>query len=368
LRTKDIEMKNKLKMIIAMIGVMSILYSCKETTEEIGPQFDGTAYTLNIGNFPNPTIASDNALTEQGVKLGKMLFYEKMLSKDGTMSCASCHRQEHAFTDTAKFSTGVRGEFGGRQAMTIFNMAWHDNEFFWDGRAHLLRDQSLLPIQDELEMDESLENAVAKLKGSRTYLDQFIRAFGSDEITPHKMSLAMEQFMNSITSNNSRYDRYLAGKDSLSASEERGRELFFTEYNEFFPDQSGADCAHCHSGDNFSNNQYMNNGLEGDNPADVGRSKVTENNEDIGKFKVTSLRNIEVSGPYMHGGQFATLEEVVEHYNNGLVASNTLDPALEQTRGTGLRLSAQDKEDLVAFLKTLTDQEFLTNPEYKDPF
>src|SRR6056300_1214419 len=128
------------------------------------------------GSFPAPNIATDNQLTNQGVKLGRMLFYEKMLSKDGSQACASCHLQEFAFTDTARLSIGVRGLEGKRQAMSVFNTAWHTNEFFWDGRAHLLRDQALLPIQDELEMDESLENAVAKLKGSRMYLDQFIRA------------------------------------------------------------------------------------------------------------------------------------------------------------------------------------------------
>lgn len=359
---------NSIKKYIYLPAIILVFAGCADEPTSTEVKYDPTAYNLDIGNFIAPSIAEDNQLTIQGINLGRMLFYEKMLSKDGSMSCASCHRQEHAFTDTAQFSTGVRGELGGRQAMAIFNTAWHDNEFFWDGRAHLLRDQSLKPIQDQLEMDESLENVLVKLNQSQKYKDQFKRAFGSEEITSERMSLAMEQFMNSIVSHNSKYDQYLAGEQTLTASEQRGMDLFFREYNQFFPDSSGADCAHCHSGDNFSNNQYMNNGLDGDNPTDVGRSKVTENANDIGKFKVTSLRNIEVTFPYMHDGRLKTLEEVVAHYNTGLKASATLDPALEQTRGTGLMLDQQDVQDIVAFLKTLTDEDLLINPDYSDPF
>lgn len=330
---------------------------------------DSTPYALSVGTFPPPAIAPDNPLTVQGVKLGRMLFYEKMLSKDGSMACASCHRQEHAFSDTNKFSIGVDGFAGGRQAMAVFNMAWHTNEFFWDGRAHLLRDQSLMPIQDSLEMAETLENAVAKLSANQDYKNQFIRAFGTDQITSKLMSLAMEQFMNSIVSVNSKFDQVLAGNASLTSSEARGRKLFFTEYNPNFPDNSGADCAHCHGGKNFTNNQYMNNGLESDaTMTDVGRQNVTGNPNDKGKMKVPSLRNIALTGPYMSDGRFKTLEEVLDHYDNGLAVSSTLDPALAYTMSTGLMLTAQDKADLVAFLKTLTDLDLMTNPEYSDPF
>jgi cytochrome c peroxidase len=342
--------------------------SCKDDDNEPqGIVQDTTPYEMSIGGFPIPNIASDNELTVQGVKLGRMLFYEKMLSADGTQACASCHLQEFAFTDSAQFSIGVRGEKGGRHAMSVFNMAWNDNEFFWDGRAHLLRDQALLPIQDELEMDETLENVVAKLSASQMYKDQFIRVFGTDEVTSEKVSLALEQFMNSITSTNSKYDDFLSDSTVFSESEKRGFKLFNTEYNQFFPEQSGADCQHCHSGLNFENDQYMNNGLDA-TFADDGRGKATEDPADNGKFKVTSLRNIALTAPYMHDGRFSTLEEVVEHYNSQLQASSTLDPALEQTRETGLFLTEQDKKDLVAFLKTLTDKDLTTNSEYSTPF
>jgi cytochrome c peroxidase len=330
-------------------------------------EWDPSPYTLEYGIFPEPSIADDNKLTIQGVQLGRMLFYEKILSKDGTQACASCHMQEFAFSDTAKFSIGVQGLPGKRQAMAVFNMAWHNNEFFWEGRAHLLRDQALMPIQDELEMDETLENVIAKLSANQMYKDQFMRAFGSEEITSEKMSLAMEQFMNSIVTNNSKYDQFLNDSSVFNPSEKRGFDLFFTEYNQFFPDESGADCAHCHSGDNFENDLYMNNGLEA-MASDIGREEVTKNAGDKGKFKVTSLRNIELTPPYMHDGRFSTLEEVVEHYNSGLKSSPTLDPALEQTRGTGLMLSEQDKIDLVAFLKTLTDNDLISNNAYSNPF
>ncbi|WP_417602587.1 cytochrome-c peroxidase [Owenweeksia hongkongensis] len=356
--------------IVAGLAILSSQSCKKEPTSDSSVEYDTTPYKLAIGDFEEPSIAPDNELTKQGVLLGRMLFYEKKLSKDGSMSCASCHRQEHAFTDTARLSIGVEKLPGKRQAMAVFNMAWHNNEFFWDGRSHLLRDQSLMPIQDPLEMNETLENNVAKLKAEKQYRDQFMRAFGSEEITSEKMSLALEQFMNSIVSVESKYDRFLRGEATLTASEERGRALFFDEFNPGFPSLSGADCAHCHTTRTFENDLYMNNGLDSDaDMKDIGREEVTGSAADRAKFKVTSLRNVEVTAPYMHDGRFKALEEVVEHYNSGIKASSTVDPALDYTRVSGgLQLTAQDKADLVAFLKTLTDEVLLTNPEYSDPF
>lgn len=330
---------------------------------------DETPFTLEYGALPAPDLPADNSLTEQGVQLGRMLFYETMLSKDGTQSCASCHRQPDGFSDSTRFSIGVEMLPGKRQAMPVFNMAWHSNEFFWDGRAHLLRDQSLLPIQDPLEMNETLENVIAKLSDTEMYQDQFMRAFGSEEITSEKMSLAMEQFMLSIVSYDSKYDKYLAGEVQLTESEERGRVLFETEYNPFFPDQSGADCAHCHGGANFENDQYMNNGLDSDaNITDIGREEVTNDPNDKGKFKVPTLRNVALTAPYMHDGRFQTLEEVIDHYNEGIQESTTTDVTVLNTMDTGLFLTEQDKEDLINFLKTLTDDTFVNEPSYKTPF
>ncbi|MGB1219838.1 MAG: cytochrome-c peroxidase, partial [Flavobacteriales bacterium] len=251
-----------------------------------------------------------------------------------------------------------------------FNMLWNTNEFFWDGRAHLLRDQSIMPIQDPLEMNETMPNVIQKLKNKLDYTSRFETVF-DEEINEVTISLALEQFMNSIVSNQSKYDRFKAGVDQLNDAEERGRALFFEEFNPFFPENSGADCAHCHGGLNFENDDYMNNGITaaGNFSSDTGREKATGNSADRGKFKVTSLRNIELTPPYMHDGRFKTLEEVVNHYNEGLNSSPTLNLALKDVYDKGgLALSDQDKADLVSFLKTLTDNKLTTNPAYSNPF
>ncbi len=355
--------------LIFLIVLGSLFFnSCKPDNDE-NIVLDESPYLLEYMGFPTPNIPQDNSLTNQGVQLGRMLFYEKELSRDGSQSCASCHNQANAFSDTIRFSTGVQGLEGKRQAMSIFNLAWHSNEFFWDGRAHLLRDQALLPIQDELEMDETLENVISKLDEIQIYKDQFIRAFGSSEITAEKIALALEQFMLSIVSNQSKYDNFKRGLVELTPSEERGRILFQTEFNQFFPDESGADCAHCHGGINFENDQYMNNGLDTDAEfIDLGRAEVTLNASDNAKFKVPSLRNIAVTPPYMHDGRFSSLEEVIEHYNSGIHQSSTVDNALLNTMSTGLMLTTQDKQDLINFLHTLTDPQFLENEAYQNPF
>jgi cytochrome c peroxidase len=298
-----------------------------------------------------------------------MLFYEKMLSKNNTQACASCHLQQFAFNDTARFSIGVEGLKGKRHAMSVFNMAWNTNGFFWDGRSNLLRHQSLQPIQDALEMNETLSNVISKLQSSSTYPDQFKKAFGTSQIDTLLISKALEQFMNSIVSNNSKYDDYLAGKATLSAEEERGRFLFFTEYNPAFPNASGADCQHCHGGANFENDKYMNNGIDTDaSITDIGRQKVTGMASDKAKFKVPSLRNIGITAPYMHDGRFKTLEEVVDHYNL-VKTSATLDGSFfQQLPNGGLQLTAADKAALVAFMHTLTDNKLTTDSRFSNPF
>lgn len=360
----------KSKLVSILLLTTCLILSCGDDEPRSMVTIDETPYFLEYGRLPVPNLPSDNSLTVQGVKLGRMLFYEQMLSKDGTQSCASCHRQLDGFSDTSQFSLGVEGLEGTRQAMPIFNMAWHSNEFLWDGSASTLREQSLKPIQDPLEMNETLDNVVNKLKATQLYTDQFIRAFGSEEITSEKMSLAMEQFMLSIVSIDSKYDRSVQGTIQLSESEERGRLLFETEYNPFFPDMSGADCAHCHGGINFENDQFMNNGLDSDiGFSDIGREEVTGNAADRAKFKVPSLRNVALTPPYMHDGRFKTLEEVVDHYDKHLKESSTIDPALLQvTSNGGLKLTDQDKIDLVNFMKSLSDPTLINNQEYSDPF
>jgi len=356
------------RILFTLTAIAIVLSACKKDPEEQAV-YDDTPYALDYGTFPPPNSQVANALTAQKIALGRMLFYEVKLSSNLTQSCASCHRQEHAFTDTARFSIGAEGDLGGRQAMAIFNMAWHSNGFFWDGRSPELHDQATQPIQNPVEMNETIPSVVAKLAADKSYTNQFIRAFGDDAITEERIGAALEQFMLTFISNDSKYDRFLAGTATLTASEERGRALFFAEYNEFFPNESGADCAHCHGGILFENNQYMNNGLDTEaNFDDLGRFEETNDPMDRAKFKVTSLRNIEMTPPYMHDGRFTTLEEVIDHYNIGIEQSSTLDPALNATTATGLMLDAQEKADLVAFLKTLTDQSYLSNPDFSNPF
>lgn len=343
--------------------------SCDSSEDGTQAVYDPTLYPLDFGQFPNPNLPADNIPTNEGVQLGRMLFYEKALSKDGSMSCADCHLQEDVFSDIRQFSLGVEGLPGGRQAMAVFNLAWHKNGMFWDGRAATIREQALKPIQDPLEMNESLENAVYKVQNMKAYRDQFIRAFGDDTVTSERIGLAIEQFELTMISNVSKFDQVQMGNATLSASEERGRLLFFSEFDPFIP-QKGGECFHCHGGFNFTNDQFMNNGLDSDPGfTDLGRFEVTNNPADKAKFKVPSLRNIALTPPYMHDGRFNTLEEVMDHYNTGVQNSSTLDGLLfHNIEPGGLQLTDQDKADLVAFLKTLTDYSFLEDERFSSPF
>lgn len=352
---------------IILLCIFLVFGACRSDKTEV--IYNDTAYSIDFGYLPNPNLPMDNVLTVEGVQLGKMLFFDPILSKDGTQSCASCHDQQNGFSDTLQFSIGVEKLPGNRQAMAIFNMGYHKNDFFWDGRSMTLREQSLKPIQDPLEMNEDLDNVILKLSAEKSYKDQFKRAFDVDEISTEKIGLALEQFMLSIVSNDSKYDRYKQGIEELTESELRGLQLFEAEYNPFFPESSGADCRHCHGGANFENDGYMNNGLNDDeNINDFGRENVTLSEFDRGKFKVPTLRNIAVTPPYMHDGRFRTLEEVIDHYNEGLKDSETIHITLKNTMDTGLLLDEQDKKDLLAFLHTLTDYTFLNNTEYNSPF
>jgi cytochrome c peroxidase len=349
--------------VLLILGAVLLVNACKKEPADEPDQ----AYALQYRGFPDPVLPQDNMPTREGVLLGRMLFYDTRLSGNNTQSCASCHQQQFAFTDTAALSIGIRGQRGRRHAMNIFNMAWNSNGFFWDGRAASLRQQALRPIEDHLEMDETLPNVVTKLKADATYLRQFRKAFGTEDIHPELIARALEQFMLTIVSDGSKYDDYVAGTATLSPEEERGRFLFFTEFNPGFPAQSGADCRHCHGGANFENDLYMNNGLDTDQTiTDEGRAEVTGRRQDRAKFKVPSLRNVALTAPYMHDGRFKTLEEVIDHYNQ-VHNSETLDPSFLQQLPAGLQLSASDKAALVAFLKTLTDYKLINNPQYAQP-
>lgn len=332
--------------------------------------------------FPIPDLPKDNPLTDERVALGEKLFHEAALSKDNTIACASCHHADKAFTDPRRYSVGVRDQVGTRNGMPLFNLAWK-HSFFWDGRAPSLRAQALMPIQDHDEMDESLTNVVAKLiatgragsllpaardaqssgahrvtcpTSTDNYPALFTAAFGSSEITPEKIGLAIENYLLTLTSFDSKFDRVLRGEDKLSAEEQRGLELFMTEYDPR-REQFGADCFHCHGEPLFQSQTFANNGSDGAFK-DIGREKVTGKAADRGRFATPSLRNIALTAPYMHDGRFRTLEEVVEHYSTGVARSPTLDPNLAKHPDGGVPLNTADKAALVAFLKTLTDPKY----------
>jgi cytochrome c peroxidase len=329
-----------------------------------------TPYPLPIsGSFPIPDLPRDNPLTVERVALGRALFFDRRLSGNGAQACADCHVPAKAFTDGRTLARGAFGDVGMRNSMSLVNLAWK-RQFFWDGRANSLREQVLQPIQNPLEMHASLSNVVAKLAasqavsgqaaGATNYPDLFAAAFGSPEITPQKIALALEDFLLTLTSFDAKFDRVMRGEAHFTPEEARGFVLFSTEYDPrrgFY----GADCFHCHGGPLFQSQAFANNGLES-RLTDAGKGTVTGRSADDGKFAVPSLRNVALTAPYMHDGRFATLAAVVEHYCTGVRRSATLDPNLAKHPDGGVPLAREDKAALVAFLQTLTDARWVAVP------
>jgi cytochrome c peroxidase len=316
-----------------------------------------TPYRLKISRFfPRPALPLDNPLTEEGVELGRRLFFDPVLSINNGQACAACHAPQNAFTDRKPVSPGAEGKVGNRNAMALLNLAWKSS-FFWDGRAASLREQVLQPIQNPIEMHESLTNVVAKLSRTANYPTAFEAAFGTGEVNADRVARALEQFLLTEVSHNSKFDRVLNGESQFTSEEQRGFELFHTEYDPR-REQFGADCFHCHGGPLFQSQSFANNGLDAQF-SDSGRYEATHKAGDLGKFAVPSLRNTAVTGPYMHDGRFTTLEEVVEHYSTEVKRTATLDPNLAKHPDGGVPLSTADKRALVVFLKTLTDEKFM---------
>ncbi|MBI3237651.1 MAG: cytochrome-c peroxidase [Flavobacteriia bacterium] len=309
------------------------------------------------------SLSPDNPITNEGVALGRVLFYDKNLSLNKHVSCASCHSQQHAFSDTKSFSTGLYGGQTTRNSMSIFNTRF-SNRFFWDQRAQGVENQVVMPIQNHLEMDMTLDSLANRLATVNYYPQLFQNAFGSTEINADKISKALAQFVQSLVSYKSKFDKgYETNFVNFSQLERDGMNLY----------NSGAiNCNHCHTTVNFYTNQSLVNGLD-EVYADQGLGTLTGDPQDNGKFKVPSLRNIAVSGPYMHDGRFKTLEEVVEHYNSGIKAHPNLDDRLAADGMTGgppkrYNMTDYQKKSLVAFLKTLTDYEFLYDKRFSNPF
>ena len=313
-------------------------------------------------NTPN-----ENRIRNQGATLGRVLFYDVALSKNNTISCASCHVQEKSFSDPNKFSVGFEGVVTARNSMSLTNARFYRNRrFFWDERAASLEEQVLEPIQDHIEMGLTLTELEEELSSKRKYKILFRRAFGDTIVTRQRIARGLSQFVRSLVSYQSKYDEGLAQTNdprspfsNFTNSENRGKQLFFSQQT---------NCIQCHRTNAFIGDRARNNGLDFV-LTDLGVGGITNRANDFGEFKVPSLRNIEVTGPYMHDGRFSTLEQVIDHYNSGVKNSPNLDRRLR--RGNGVRrlnLSTSDKTALKDFLLTLTDRTFLTDEKFSSPF
>ena len=292
-----------------------------------------------------------NTLTTEGFILGRKLFYDTKLSKDNSISCGSCHQQFAAFSHLDhKVSHGIYGLLGTRNSPPIFNLNWHTN-FMWDGGINHMEVQPLAPITNPVEMDEDINVVVSKLQGDANYPKMFKDAFGTEVITSQLIFKSMAQFMGMLVSDNSKYDLYTRGQASLNSSEMNGLALFQQK------------CNVCHTAPLFTNFQYMNNGID-TAFEDAGRGKITMHAADSGTFKVPSLRNVALTAPYMHDGRFNTLNQVLDHYSAGVKNSSTLSSEVVG----GIPLTSQEKADIIAFLNTLTDDSFIKDARFNDPF
>lgn len=361
-------------------GVLFLAASCREEAPTIQPAPECEPLTdipyaptprqvVVPPNFPPMPIPPDNPLTEEGVALGRYLFYDPILSSDSTMSCATCHKPEFSFTDGKALSEGVSGELGTRSSMSLLNVGYFLNGLFWDGRSPNLEDQALQPVENPVELHESWPNVEQKLRRHPLYPELFRKAFGIEhtcEITKELVAKAIAQFERIlVSSGRSKYDRRINGEPGVffTESELRGFDMFF----DISPEMPDAECGHCHNVPFFTTNDYFNNGIEEveglDDFPDKGRGEVTGNIFDNGKFRAPTLRNITLTAPYMHDGRFQTLEEVLDHYNSGGHYADNRDPLIRP-----LGLTEEQKADIINFLKTLEDIPFTQNPEFQNPW
>lgn len=304
-------------------------------------------------NWPKPTYDfSKNPLTEEGFLLGRNLFYDPILSRDKTISCASCHSPNNSFTHIDHdVSHGIDGKKGTRNSLALINLAWSKN-FMWDGGVNNLEVQPINPITNPLEMDEKLENVVVKLQQSNKYKTLFTKAYGDEKVTSQRILKALAQFTVMLKSSDSKYDKVMRKEITFTDSEQKGYQLF------------RQNCASCHAEPLFTSDKFENNGLRPDDYfKDGGRIKITKNKKDSLRFKVPTLRNIELTAPYMHDGSIKNLQMVLFHYTDDIYKSPTLSKQLIQK----IVLSEVDKDNLYQFLKTLTDENFIKNPKFQFP-
>ena len=360
---------NKVFFIIAFL-YMIICFSCSNDAENqdltLIP-YTTYNYELNIPEeFPSVEIPANNPITKEGVALGRRLFFDPILSADSSMSCSTCHQTQLSFTDNQAFSKGIDGMPGRRSTMSLLNLGFNNSGFFWDGRVATLEEQALVPVEDPIELHNNWDTLVEKIKVHENYPVLFRKAFGIEkavEINKEMVVKAIAQFERTlISSGQSKFDRVRRGEAEFTADEQIGFDMFFDISVEY----KDAECAHCHNVPLLTTNEYFNNGItEAKNIVDFedkGLGAISGDRFDIGKFRAPTLRNIELTAPYMHDGRFKTLEEVIEHYNSGGKYSETVSPLIRP-----LKLNETEKRQLLAFLKTLTDIEFIKNPEIQAP-
>lgn len=323
-------------------------------------------YPTNFGN--RIQVPANNPTTKQGVYLGRLLFYETKLSANNTLSCGSCHKQDKAFTDGLAFSPGVDQVLTSRNSMSLVNLLWA-RKFFWDGRANGLEEQAITPLTNPHEMGQPLALSAKKLEQVPAYAPLFKLVYGDENITGDRITRAIAQFERTLISANSRYDQYLNKTYQPTDDELKGIELF---NNAPQPEKAirGANCAHCHGGAKTYMELFHNNGLDSI-PKDEGIAALTGLPADRGRFKVPTLRNIALTGPYMHDGRFKTLDEVLDHYSDHIRESASLSTFLQgesnEPGGRSLKLLPAEKKQIIAFLNMLTDSTFIHNPDFSDP-
>ena len=336
---------------------------------------EGFSAPFVFGRFQLPP---GNPLTSEAVELGRRLFYDPRLSGTNTVSCSTCHMQHLAFTDGKPTGVGVTGKPLAFNTMSLANLMWGPRHFFWNGRAASLEQQALIPIQHPDEMAQDLDELIVELGQDETYRELFDVAYGA--ISPATIAAALATFQRTLVSSNSRYDQFLRGEVALSDTEELGRKLFMA-HPDVKASRRGANCIDCHSqfltsGFNTRFDGFANNGLDLEEDLPAGLQEVTGKPEHRGMFKVPTLRNIALTAPYMHDGRFNTLEEVLDHYDRGIRKSSTLSALIMEADNLhkdgndriSLNLTEEEKSAIIAFLHTLTDEEFVTAERFSNPY
>lgn len=327
------------------------VYACEKEVIESFTGFQKPA------NFPTPVYHfSTNTVTKDGFELGRKLFYDPILSANNTISCGSCHIQTSAFTHHGHtVSHGIFDRQGTRNSPPIMNLAWNTS-FMWDGGIVDLDLQSVAPITNHLEMDETMPNVLNKLRSSTQYHGLFKKAYGSEEITTVTFLKALSQFMAMCVSSNSKYDSVMRNEPGkfFTQEEQEGRQLVLQK------------CGACHTEPLFTDYSFRNNGLVPSMVNDEGRYMVTQIDSDKYKFKVPSLRNLSYTAPYMHDGRLLTLEAVLDHYSSQVQNTPNLDPLLNQSGTPGIPLTTSEKTKMIAFLKTLNDKSFLFDKRFSE--